>query len=574
MPRPPKPDRSGALEVDDLVKELVHQFSETLSFYRELIQNSIDAGANRIDVSLVYDDAEGRAVIAIEDDGDGMNERIIDDYLLVLFKSSKEDDLTKIGKFGIGFVSVFGPKPDLVRVSTARDGESWRLDFPSFKHWDKYRMPDPRDGTLVELFKAMTRAEYDALAAESLRIIRYWCRHSETRIFFHDKSSAGGASETINEAFDLPGGAVLRYEEEGTQIVMGPSEAPAGFYGFYNRGLTLKEGREAFVPAVEVKIKSRWLEHTLTRDNVVRDANFEKAMRLFRRLADKELPGRVLSELEALAADISAAAALGDLEACGRLGLLWHRRTTYLLHLFSRFWTFGRGWTTARILPSVGGTPVSIADMRRAARSNGGAVYIDTVKSAVSEELERRGAPVLWDGPWIDQVGAGLLKASSKHTATRAFILPRVLAASALEPGLAALLRRANALDAAATTRYSEVAAADFGPPGLPVAGLPFIVQKKAGDLSSADERPVSSFFTLGRKRRAAVLNAAHPFIRRLGLLHASRPGLAAYLLLKTLHLHDGEVPAGSRAEFSSLAGTTERRLLEAALKLDAARKP
>lgn len=572
MPRPPKPDRSGALEVDDLVKELVHQFSETLSFYRELIQNSIDAGANRIDVALAYDAAEGRAVISIEDDGDGMNERIIDDYLLVLFKSSKEDDLTKIGKFGIGFVSVFGPKPDLVRVSTARDGESWRLDFPSYKHWDKYRMPSPRDGTLVELFKAMTRAEYDALAAESLKIIRYWCRHSETRIVFHDRAS-GAAPETINEAFDLPGGAVLRYEEEGTQIVMGPSGEAAGFYGFYNRGLTLKEGHESFSPAVEGKIKSRWLEHTLTRDNVVRDANFDKALRLFRRLADKELPARVLGELEGLAADISSAAARGDLEACGRLSALWHKRTPYLLHLFSRFWTFGRGWTKALILPSVGGRAVSVADMRRAARGNGDAVYVDTVKSAVSEELERRGAPVLWDGPWIDQVGAGLLKASSKHTATRAFIMPRVLGPSALEPGLAALLRRANALDAAATTRYSEVAAADFGAADTPFAGLPFIVQKKAGDLSSADERPVSSFFTLGRERRAAVLNAAHPFIRRLGLIHASRPGLAAYLLLKTLHLHDGEVPADSRAEFSSLAVRTERRLLEAALKLDAARK-
>lgn len=572
MPQPPKPDRSGALEVDDLVKELVHQFSETLSFYRELIQNSIDAGANRIDVALTYDAAEGRAVIGVEDDGDGMNERIIDDYLLVLFKSSKEDDLTKIGKFGIGFVSVFGPKPDLVRVSTARDGESWRLDFPSYKRWDKFRMPAPRDGTLVELFKAMTRAQYDALAAESLKIVRYWCRHSETRIVFHDRSS-GGAPETINEPFDLDGGAALSYEEEGTQIVMGPSEAPAGFYGFYNRGLTLKEGREAFVPAVEFKIKSRWLEHTLTRDNVVRDANFEKALRLFRRLADRELPGRVLAELETLAAEISAAAARGDLEACGRPSLLWHKRTPYLLHLFSRFWTFGRGWTKSLILPSVGGRAVSVAEMRRAVRSNGDALYVDTVKSAVSEELERRGAPVLWDGPWIDQVGAGLLRASSKHTATRAFILPRLIGPAALEPGLAALLRRANALDAAATTRYSEVAAADFGPPGLPVAALPFIVQKKAGDLSSADERPVSSFFTLGRKRRAAVLNAAHPFIRRLGLLHAARPGLAAYLLLKTLHLHDGEIPAGSRAEFSALAGATERRLLEAALKLDAASK-
>jgi hypothetical protein len=569
MPPPPKPGNSGALQVDDLVKELVHQFSETLSFYRELIQNSIDAGANRIDVALSWDAASGRALMSVEDDGDGMNEHIIDSYLLILFKSSKEDDLTKIGKFGIGFVSVFGPEPELVRVSTARDGESWRLDFSSYKHWDKFRMPDPRDGTLIELFKTMPRDKYDELVVESLKIVRYWCRHSETRIVFHDKTA--GEPLTINEPFDLDGGAPLRYEEEGTKIVMGATDAPAGFYGFYNRGLTLKEGLESFVPSVQLKIKSRYLEHTLTRDNVVRDENFDKAMNLVRRLADKELPSRILAELTPLAEQISAAAAAGDKETCERLSALWHKRTPYLLLLFARFWTFGRGWTKVPILPCVGGRAASVADMRRAAKQNDGTVFIDTAKTAVSDELERRGAPVLWAGPWIDQVGAGLLDAERKHTATQAFILPRLLAGASLEPGLAALLRRANALDAAATTRYSEIAAADFAYAGSPIADEPFVVQDEPGALSPADERPVSSFFTLGRKRRAAVVNAAHPFIRRLGLLHASRPGFAAYLLLKTLHLHDGEVPPDSRAEFSALAVNTERRLLEAALKLDAA---
>ncbi len=571
MPLPPKPDKSGALQVDDLVKELVHQFSETLSFYRELIQNSIDAGANRIDVVLDYDEKAGKAVISVEDDGDGMNEKIIDGYLLVLFKSSKEDDLTKIGKFGIGFVSVFGPKPDLVRVSTARDGESWRLDFPSFKHWDKYRMPDPRDGTKVELFKTMAKDEYETLVADSREVVRYWCRHSETKIVFQDKTA--GAPVAINEPFDLEGGAALRYEEEGTIIVMGPTDAVKPFYGFYNRGLTLKEGEEAFIPAVQLKIKSRYLEHTLTRDNVVRDENFGKAMRLVRNLADSELPNKVLEGLAPLASELSAAAARGDADTCARLAPLWNKRTPYLILLFSRFWTFGRGWTKAPILPTVSGVPASVADMRRATRKNDGTLFIDATRTPVSDELEARGTPVLWDGPWIDAIGGGLLNAFRKHTATQAFILPRLLSERALDPGIGELLRRANTLDAAATTRYAGIVAADFAYPGSPIADKPFVVQTKPGDLSPADERPLSSFFSLGRKRRAAVVNAGHPFIRRLGLINASRPGLAAYLLLKTLHLHDGEVPPDSKAEFSALAERTERRLLEAALKLDSAGK-
>ena len=122
-------DRSkgaATASVPGLVKDLVDQFSDPLAFYRELIQNSMDAGSNRVDVTLEYDDKTGTARMAVEDDGEGMDERIIDEYFLVLFRSTKEDDLTKIGKFA-GIVSV-QPAADLVR-STDQGGRIWRLDF-------------------------------------------------------------------------------------------------------------------------------------------------------------------------------------------------------------------------------------------------------------------------------------------------------------------------------------------------------------------------------------------------------------------------------------------------------------
>src|SRR3989338_6510013 len=118
-----------------MVLDLVNQFSDTLAFYRELIQNSIDAGSNRIDVSLEYvlePGGQGKAVMRVEDDGGGMDEDIIDNFLLVLFKSSKENDLTKIGKFGVGFLSVFAPKPSLGRASTSQNKEKQRRGFSDF----------------------------------------------------------------------------------------------------------------------------------------------------------------------------------------------------------------------------------------------------------------------------------------------------------------------------------------------------------------------------------------------------------------------------------------------------------
>ena len=73
---------------------------------RELIQNSLDAGAARINVRMAWSDGELR--IEVDDDGEGMDRATIEGYLLTLFRSTKEEDLTKIGKFGVGFVSVFG----------------------------------------------------------------------------------------------------------------------------------------------------------------------------------------------------------------------------------------------------------------------------------------------------------------------------------------------------------------------------------------------------------------------------------------------------------------------------------
>ena len=42
--------------------------------------------------------------IHVDDFGEGMDEAIIDAQLTRMFSSTKENDLTKIGKFGIGFL--------------------------------------------------------------------------------------------------------------------------------------------------------------------------------------------------------------------------------------------------------------------------------------------------------------------------------------------------------------------------------------------------------------------------------------------------------------------------------------
>src|SRR5262245_59753243 len=64
---------------DGIVEELIAQFADPLAFYRELVQNCIDAGATSIAVALSFelapgeggDDAKGTMTVSVRDDGCG-----------------------------------------------------------------------------------------------------------------------------------------------------------------------------------------------------------------------------------------------------------------------------------------------------------------------------------------------------------------------------------------------------------------------------------------------------------------------------------------------------------------------
>ena len=145
------------------LSNLVNQFARPLDFLRELVQNSLDAGSPRVDIWLEYMSPEqgkdeGVLSIHVDDYGDGMDEAIVDNQLTRLFASNKEDDLTKIGKFGIGFTSIFAIQPDAVLLRTGRHGESWELLFHADRSFDKVRIHEPISGTQITLYKHMEPA--------------------------------------------------------------------------------------------------------------------------------------------------------------------------------------------------------------------------------------------------------------------------------------------------------------------------------------------------------------------------------------------------------------------------------
>ncbi|MBI3927791.1 MAG: ATP-binding protein [Armatimonadetes bacterium] len=271
----------------DALETLVQQFSQPLAFLRELIQNALDAGTNGVEVTVQA--ADDCFLVEVVDTGEGMTREIIDTQLTRLFSSSKEDDFTKIGKFGVGFVSVFAVEPRAVVVDTGREGESWRVLFRPDRSFERIMLEEPIEGTRVAVYVPPARRKLERFVKECRETVVYWCKHCDVEIRFN--------GDPIHQPFELGQPHEVRYEEQGTEVVAAPSLDAEPLYGFYNRGLTLLEGRGSPLPGVAFKVRSRYLEHTITRDNVLQDANYRKAMGIVERTAYRALPEKLFENL-------------------------------------------------------------------------------------------------------------------------------------------------------------------------------------------------------------------------------------------------------------------------------------
>ena len=146
-------------EVDALLERLVAQFAGPYDFLRELVQNALDAGSDRAEVVLeTHTEVGGEAdevvyELRVSDAGSGMDEAVIDGGLTRLFASTKADDRTMAGGYGVGFVSVFAWEPEAVVVQTGRGGEAWELVFYPDRRFEKLRLGEPVEGTTVALLR-------------------------------------------------------------------------------------------------------------------------------------------------------------------------------------------------------------------------------------------------------------------------------------------------------------------------------------------------------------------------------------------------------------------------------------
>jgi len=549
-----------------VVDNLVTQFSSPLHCFRELIQNSIDAGSPTIDVWTEFIEGEGHEgtiALHVDDYGEGMDEAIIDQELTRLFASSKEEDLTKIGQFGIGFVSTFALEPAAILVETGRSGEYWEVLFHEDRSFTKKELDVPVEGTQVTIFLKDDVHRYDQLVEEIHRTIKHWCSHSETEVTFEDRTPSDGSRperKTVNEPFEVEGDCPQTFEKKGTRIVAAYSEDP--IYGFYNRGLTLArtrtgddvlgEKRAARFSHIAFKIKSRYLEHTLSRETVMRDENYEKAMQILEAAADGPLFDGLVDALVELVdhPDWSH----NELETYRRRLSFLERESTEQL-------------TSVDERPMLRLVDGSAADLQTAHEtwSRDGRVLITDEPSELTARLSGDGIPVFLDpssevstpnsspdplrrllGSYIRErhesslfnrlrsfFGADLESEIRGATAAPRDVYMPVVVDDAVPETIAPLIDRASALLDSIEAGYASLGTCVMG---TPETDPPLFVLGRS--LDDVMARPPNALAEQRTERRPhAAVNRDHPHFQRLDDLHERNPNMAAYCLAKSLLL-------------------------------------
>ncbi len=287
-----------------IVGDVIAQFADPHAFYRELVQNSIDAGSPSVEVELVYEESDARMHVSVRDRGEGMTREIIENQLLVLFRSTKEKDSSKIGKFGVGFASVLSPNPEVVVVNSSCEGKRLTLHLYrdlTYELFDAGRATQA--GTTVELEIALERGAVDEFERASEAALRRWCRHASVPIEVSIRRGPEHRELRIDTPLAIGNTHVevqRTFDDGKLTIVAGLPIKPGPYLGFFNHGLMLHETTSDAIAKVAVKVQDSRLGHTISRDDVRRDAAYRHALQQAKEVVSTTLANAVSERLREL----------------------------------------------------------------------------------------------------------------------------------------------------------------------------------------------------------------------------------------------------------------------------------
>ncbi len=268
----------------EVLRGTVRQFKDPYVYLRELVQNSLDAGATRVVTDVRRDELTGYGVISVADDGKGMDEETVRQHFLTLYSSSKELDRSTIGRFGVGLVSIFAQKPLGVLVETSRDGaDPLRLfigaqdrDAPTKivrRQEREIRIDDEtatQHGTRLSLYVDLNDSDLEETSQRLREQLERYCTYVVPPLTFR--------GELINKEFDVDSPIKTRFGGKGLEVVMGLARDTSSFK-LMNHRLVITDGKEPFTEktaGLDVLINSRFIDYTISRDEVLKNNKYRQ----------------------------------------------------------------------------------------------------------------------------------------------------------------------------------------------------------------------------------------------------------------------------------------------------------
>jgi hypothetical protein len=277
--------------IEQIVRQVSQQFEDPEDCFRELIQNSLDSKTKQIDtysaITPIPEEPEyAMLATTVEDYGIGMTIEERQEFFLKLFKSSKEDDPTTIGKYGIGISSIFALPLEEVSVTSHAEREGnftkWTLHIKNIQGNPEYGFADEaikdatdfKAGTSITLTRKVPLEHAEEMAEKVKQKIDFYCNRAKTPIYVD--------GEMINKPFDLPTRLKITHSHQGLEYVVGFASYKQ--YNLYNNRLKLEGGTDLIeddelYANASVLISSPYLRHTLSRDAVVRDENYDRIIK-------------------------------------------------------------------------------------------------------------------------------------------------------------------------------------------------------------------------------------------------------------------------------------------------------
>lgn len=233
---------------------------------RELVQNSRDSGASRIEFRTGYED--GYFFFSVSDNGCGMSLSQINEYYLKLMNSSKKDMEDCVGRFGVGRISALAYEPDYLILKTCNGMEKHSLLFDENLAAKIYKEKPAAKGTEVVFLKEKNAADELNIELELYEALTETCRYVKPKLMFN--------REKINKKIDVSGEFKRKFKKDNYEGVLALSDKCK--HTILEGGILLESGtifNNNINLILDIK-PSFGLKYPFGRNKVIRDEQFEK----------------------------------------------------------------------------------------------------------------------------------------------------------------------------------------------------------------------------------------------------------------------------------------------------------